>query len=178
MEDKLLVLRCKRGDGEALCQIYEKYKRDLLVLAVALLKDVNTAEDVVHDVFVCFVQGLGKFRLTGSLRRYLSTCVANRARNASKAKHHQSVSLEEVQPVSSGLNNPHQSVVCNEELRQLSLATAKLPYEQREVIMLHLQCGLSLKAIANLQGISVNTIKSRYRYGLDKLRTFFGEAKK
>ncbi len=178
MEDKLLVLRCKRGDGDALRRIYEKYKRDLLILAVALLKDVSAAEDVVHDVFVSFVQGLGKFRLTGSLKGYLATCVANRARNASKAKRHQSVSLEEVQPVSSGLNNPHQSVVCNEELRQLSLATAELPYEQREVIMLHLQCGLSLKAIANLQGISVNTVKSRYRYGLDKLRAFFDEAEK
>jgi RNA polymerase sigma-70 factor (ECF subfamily) len=176
MEDKLLVLRCRRGDGDALRRIYEKYKRDLLILAVALLKDVSAAEDVVHDVFVCFVQGLGKFRLTGSLKGYLTTCVANRARNASKAKHHQNVSLEEVQPVSSGLNNPQQSVVCNEELRQLSLATTELPYEQREVIMLHLQCGLSLTAIANLQGISVNTVKSRYRYGLDKLRTFFDEA--
>ena len=36
MEDKLLVLRCKRGSREALCRIDEKYKDDLLILAIAL----------------------------------------------------------------------------------------------------------------------------------------------
>ncbi len=37
MEDKLLVLRCKRGSREALGRIYEKYKGDLLNLGLALL---------------------------------------------------------------------------------------------------------------------------------------------
>jgi len=178
MEEKLLVARCKRGDGDALCCIYEKYKRDLLILAVALLKDVSAAEDVVHDVFVSFVQGLGKFRLKGSLKAYLATCVANHARNANKAKHTKNVGLDEAKWFSLNSNNPHQSVVCNEELRQLSLATAELPYEQREVIILHVQSGLSFRGIAKISDVSVNTIKSRYRYGLDKLRTFFGEAER
>ncbi|MHC4692661.1 MAG: sigma factor-like helix-turn-helix DNA-binding protein, partial [Planctomycetota bacterium] len=43
--------------------------------------------------------------------------------------------------------------------------------EQREVIILHLQGGMMFSHIARLQGISVNTIRSRYRYGLDKLRS-------
>jgi len=176
MEDKLLVLRCKRGSSDALRRIYEKYKRDLLILAVALLNDVSAAEDVVHDVFVSFVQRLGNFRLTGSLNGYLATCVANRARNANKAKHAQAVGLDGIEPVSSGCSEPHKSIICNEELRRLSSAIAQLPYEQREVIILHLQGGLRFRAIANSQGVSVNTVKSRYRYGLDKLRTFFDEA--
>jgi hypothetical protein len=41
MEDKLLVLRCKRGSTEALGRIYEKYKTDMLVLAMALLRFSN-----------------------------------------------------------------------------------------------------------------------------------------
>lgn len=178
MEDKLLVLRCKRGSSDALRRIYEKYRRNLLILAVALLNDVSAAEDVVHDVFVSFVQAIEKFQVTGSLKGYLATCVANHSRNVNKARHRQKVGLDEVQPVSLNLENPHQLVICNEELQQLSFAMAQLPYEQREVIILHLQCGLSFKAIAKLNGVSVNTVKSRYRYGLDKLRTFFGEAEK
>jgi RNA polymerase sigma factor (sigma-70 family) len=178
MEDKLLVLRCKRGSSDALRRIYEKYKRDLLILAVALSNDASAAEDVVHDVFVRFVQTLEKFQLTGSLKGYLATCVANCARNTNKAKHRQNVGLDEAQAVSLDPKNPHQSVVCNEELQQLSLAVGELPYEQREVIMLHLQCGLSFRGIAKLGDVSVNTVKSRYRYGLDKLRTFFGETEK
>ncbi|MBN2591819.1 MAG: sigma-70 family RNA polymerase sigma factor, partial [Sedimentisphaerales bacterium] len=61
--------------------------------------------------------------------------------------------------------------VCNEQLQQLNAAMSQLPFDQREVIMLHFQAGLTFQQIAQEQGISVNTIKSRYKYGIDKLRT-------
>ena len=80
MEDRLLIWRCKRGGAEAMTRIYQKYRKDLLVLALALLNDKAAAEDIVHDVFVGFAEGLPGFRLTGRLRAYLMTCVANRAR--------------------------------------------------------------------------------------------------
>jgi len=179
MEDKLLVLRCKRGSRKALGRIYEKYKGDLLILAVALLNEENAAEDVLHDVFVSFIQSLEKFRLNGSLKGYLVTCVANRARNRNRAKQERAGRLDEAEPVSSDSTQPHQSIICNEELQQLSRAVAQLPYQQREVILLHLQGGMKFKAIADSQAISVNTVKSRYRYGLDKLRLILDtEAKK
>jgi len=177
MEDKLLVLRCKRGSKDALGRIYEKYKKDLLVLVMALLNDTNAAEDVVHDVFLSFVQTIAKFRLTGSLKGYLLTCVANRARNTSKAKHRQGTELVD-EAVDSGADDPSCSIICNEQLGQLSRAMAQLPYEQREVIILHFQAGLTFGRIAESLGISVNTAKSRYRYGLDKLRLILDEVKK
>jgi len=170
MEDKLLVLRCKRGRADALGRIYEKYKKDLLVLAMALLNDTSAAEDVVHDVFVSFVRSIEKFRLTGSLKGFLLTCTANRARNVNKAKCRQGVGLDSVEAVDSRSDDPPCSIVCNEQLGQLSRAMAELAYEQREVIMLHFQAGMTFKTIAKSLGISVNTAKSRYRYGLDKLR--------
>ncbi len=86
MEDKLLVLQCRRGSRTALTRIYEKYKADLLLLAMSLVNDKTAAEDVVHDVFVSFVRQLDSFRLTGSLKGYLLTCVANHARNWNKAE--------------------------------------------------------------------------------------------
>jgi RNA polymerase sigma-70 factor (ECF subfamily) len=55
---------------------------------------------------------------------------------------------------------------------------AQLPYDQREVIMLHFQAGLTFQAIAQQHGISVNTIKSRYKYGIEKLRTILGSEAK
>jgi RNA polymerase sigma-70 factor (ECF subfamily) len=179
MEDKFLVLRCKRGSRDALGRIYQKYKSDLLILAMALLNEKSAAEDVVHDVFITFVQSLEKFRLTGTLKGYLLTCVANRARNVNKAKHHQCVGLDEAESFGSGSDEPTHSIICNEQLQQLSEAMANLSYEQREVIMLHFQAGMTFKAVAESQGISVNTAKSRYRYGLDKLRLILdNEAKK
>ncbi len=171
MEDKLLVIRCKRGSAEALERIYEKYRKGMLILAVALLHNTNAAEDVVHDVFIGFVRDIEKFRLTGSLKGYLATCVANRARNINKAKNHASLESNPVEYEDSNLNEPVSTIVCNEQLQQLSNAMTMLPYDQRETIMLHFQAGMTFKSIADSLGVSVNTIKSRYRYGIDKLRS-------
>jgi len=48
---------------------------------------------------------------------------------------------------------------------------AELPVEQREVITLHLHAGLTFREIALQLGLSINTVQSRYRYGIEKLRT-------
>ena len=85
LEERLLVWQFNRGGTEALRENYERYKVDLVTLATALLADKAEAEDVVHDVFVGFLRSAGKFRLTGSLKGFLATCVANRARNRNKA---------------------------------------------------------------------------------------------
>ncbi len=170
MEDKLLVLRCKRGSTDALGRIYEKYKSDALILAIALLNYASAAEDVVHDVFLSFVQKIEEFRLTGSLKGYLLTCVANRARNMNKAKHRHGYDADPHEPASPASDEPQRSILCNEQLQQLGDALAQLPYDQRETIMLHFQAAMTFRTIAKSLGISVNTAKSRYRYGLDKLR--------
>lgn len=169
-EDEMLLWKMKRGSSEALCRIYEKYKNDLLALAIALLHDVNTAEDVVHDVFVSFVQSIDTFRLTGSLKGYLLTCVANLSRDRNRAREKTPVKLRETDLAISDLRMPDQTVISTEELQRLRHAITKLPYEQREVVILHLQGRRTFRKIAALQGVSIGTIQSRYRYGLDKLR--------
>jgi RNA polymerase sigma-70 factor (ECF subfamily) len=52
----------------------------------------------------------------------------------------------------------------------LETALASLPVEQREVVVLKVYEGLSFKEIAELTDISINTIASRYRYAIEKLR--------
>ena len=174
MEDRLLVLRCKKGSRDALCRIYEKYRDYLLILAVALSHDINLAEDAVHDTFVAFAEKLEKFELRGSLKAYLATCVANRTRDLMRAKQNKVFSLE--QDCSGALDSheasrePSRAIICNEELQQLSSALAELPHEQREVIGLHIYAQMRFRAIAKSLGISVNTVKGRYRYGIKKLR--------
>jgi RNA polymerase sigma factor (sigma-70 family) len=177
LEDKLLIWKFNRGNREALRSIYEKYKDDLVTLAAALLTDVASAEDVVHDVFLGFIESSRKFRLTGSLKGYLSTCVANNARNRNKAgRRHQNV---EASVVMQDANRPDAAALFGEELCQLSLALAQLPYEQREVLLLHSCSGMKFKAIAREQDVSINTVQGRYRYAVDKLRSMLnGEVRK
>ena len=66
---------------------------------------------------------------------------------------------------------PEQSVIFAEEYQLLQNAMNQLAYEQRETVILHCYNGLKFRHIARLQNISVNTAKSRYRYGLNKMRT-------
>ena len=169
LEDTLLIWKFNRGNREALRSIYEKYKDDLVTLAAALLTDVACAEDVVHDVFVGFIKSSRKFRLTGSLKSYLATCVANNARNRNKAgRRHQN---RQAEISASEANQPDTAMMFGEELRRLSLALERLPYEQREVLLLHSYSGIKFKAIARQQNVSINTVQGRYRYALDKLRS-------
>ena len=171
MEDVLLVFRCKQGSTEALRRIYEKYRDYLLILAIALCHDVSLGEDAVHDVFVGFAERLERFELTGSLRAYLSVCVANRIRDLMKNKQQRITSLEQDCSAVAEINEPACAIECNEQLQRLSSALAKLPDEQREVIGLHIYGQMRFKAIGKSLGVSVNTVKGRYRYGLNKLRS-------
>lgn len=180
LQDKVLIWRFNRGEKEALRCIYEKYKNDLVTLAAALLNDVSSAEDVVHDVFVCFLKSSGRFRLTGSLKGYLATCVANNARNRNRAKQkHAGYGLDGTDEVSSNSKNPDAEAIFGEELCQLSSALARLPYEQREVLLMHSYSDLKFRTIARSLGVSINTVQGRYRYALHKLRSMLdGEVKK
>jgi RNA polymerase sigma-70 factor (ECF subfamily) len=180
LEDRLLIWKYNRGNTEAVRRIYEKYKDDLVTLAAALLHNVGAAEDVVHDVFVSFLDSAGNFRLTGSLKGYLATCVANNARNRIKAgQRHQNAGLDEVHQLASNVDAPDCAAIFGEELHRQEWALGQLPYEQREVLLLRLHSGLKFKAIAESQGVSINTVQGRYRYGLDKLRSLLNsEVKK
>jgi len=171
LEDKILVFRFNRGSKEALRRIYEKYKNDLLGLAVALLNDVSLAEDVVHDVFVAFAKSAGAFNLTGSLKGYLSTCAANRARDRNRNSYQSDSAFEAADEKGSEAVDPERLAIGNEESQQLIDFLSKLQYDQREVIVLHLLYGLRFRQIAESQSSSINTVQSRYRYGLDKLRS-------
>jgi RNA polymerase sigma-70 factor (ECF subfamily) len=66
---------------------------------------------------------------------------------------------------------PLSRAIQDEELCRLADALATLPYEQREVVVLHLKGDLPFREIAAVQGTSLNTVQSRYRYGIDKLRS-------
>jgi len=173
MIDRLLVTRCRQGSKDDLRRIYEKYRDSLLILAIALSHDVSLAEDAVHDVFVAFAQNIAGFKLTGSLKAYLAKCVANRVRDMMRAGHSQARALNSQRACSAveDSDEPSRLIACNEELWLLSSALAELPDEQREVIVLHIHSQMRFRVIAQSLGVSVNTVKGRYRYGIRKLRS-------
>jgi len=170
IEDRILICRFRQGSSEALGRIYEKYESLLVAIAVATLQDRTIAQDVVHDVFVALARSPEKLGLKGSLKHFLAVCVTNCARDRQRVQRN-TVSIAEMELVENQAQNPEVATLQQEQVHRVWSVLEQLPSEQREVVVLHLTAGLRFRQIAETLGISINTVQSRYRYAIKKLRT-------
>jgi RNA polymerase sigma factor (sigma-70 family) len=171
LEDRLLIRRLKRGHEPAMVRVYAKYRRLLLKLACGLVRDSAAAEDLVQDVFIRLAQSADRLQVNGSLKGYLIQSVVNGARNVNRdQRRSRCEALGPGEIVGPDEDRPDRWVLHHDRLRLLHAALAQLPPEQREVVTLHLRAELTFREIARLQDVSINTVQSRYRYGLEKLR--------
>lgn len=170
LKDRCLLKRLHGGDKDALRQIYEKYIDDLFRVATSLLSDVQSAEDCLHDVFLNFAGSVNELRACSNIKKYLVSCVANRARDTLRKKAKQLDCQGEKSILTSISDHPMNHLITAEESARVFSSLAELPYQQREVFVLHVQGGLKFREIADLLDLSINTVQSRYRYGIQKLR--------
>ena len=174
LDDKRLIWRLRRADVDALRRLYDKYKGDLLKLAVILTGDLSPAEDVVQDVFLKLARSYDRISIHGNLRNYLITCVVNHTRSLRRDVARRQQTSHDPHVVSPcPAPRPEQWAVLNEQTRQLADAMNQLPAEQREVVTLRFQAGLGFRQIARIQNAPINTVQGRYRYGMEKLRALF-----
>ena len=170
LEDKLLLKRVCCGNQEALRHIYEKYRDDLFTVLVSLIRDIHTSEDCLQEVFINLAYNAGNFKIRHNLKNYLISCAINLARDCLRKKTTQlDCSLDDLSSLTT-INDPVQYLINEEESIQIFQALAKLPYEQRETFILHIQGEMKFREIANLQKVSIKTVQSRYRYGVEKLQ--------
>jgi len=102
-----------------------------------------------------------------NLRAYLYRSARNEAnRFLSQRRAHPTVDADSVPLL---VEAPQERV---EQARDLSVALAKVPAQQREVIVLKLYHQMTFDEIAHMTGVSLNTAASRYRYGMEKARRF------
>jgi len=174
-EDQRLLSRLRAGDKEALRRIYEKYIDDLLRVATSLLSDIQSAEDCLHDVFVNFAGTLDSSMIQNNLKSYLISCVANRARDQLRSKARQSTYQTEQLCSQSVSTSPTRRLITAEESARVFEALGELPYQQREVFVLRIQGQMKFREIAGLLGLSINSVQSRYRYAIEKLRSILNK---
>ena len=168
-EDKHLLKLLRHGDRFALRRIYEKYRTDLFTVALSLIHDVHTAEDCLQDVFVRLAQGAADMEIRRNLKGYLISSVANRARDRLRQ---QTKLLDRTESFgcSASATDPVKVLIGREESARFFNTLMRLPHAQREVFVLHVQAGMKFRKIAELQNVSIKTVLSRYRYGIEKLR--------
>ena len=140
--------------------------------ARALTRDVVTADDLVQD---CLTRALGKFHLWQDgtdLRAWLFTILHNQYVNHIRraVREGSAVGLNESEPLLS--RAPQQGKRL--ELRDLERAIAKLPEEQRIVILLVGLEGMRYEEVAAVLDVPVGTIRSRLSRGREALRRLTG----
>lgn len=140
--------------------------------ARALARDVATADDLVQD---CLARALGKLHLWQEgtdLRAWLFTILHNQYVNQVRraVREGAAVGLSETEPMLT--RAPHQGKSL--ELRDLERAIAKLPEEQRAVILLVGLEGMRYEEVADVLGVPVGTVRSRLSRGRESLRRLMG----
>ncbi|MHC4308660.1 MAG: RNA polymerase sigma factor [Planctomycetota bacterium] len=167
-EDRQLLKALHRGETAALRQIYLKYKDDLLTVARSLVTDIHTAEDCLQDVFVSLASD--KCRIRSNLKGYLLSSVVNRARDYLRKRAAQSNCQVNMRARRSDVTEPIDVAAQDAQMKTVMRVLEMLSCEQREVIVLHLQGDMKFRQIAVMLDMSINSVQSRYRYGIEKLR--------
>ncbi len=140
-------------------ELYRQHGPALLAYGTSLLGDFAAAEDVLHQIFLKL---LTMKALPEGPRLYLFKAVRNRCLNVMRGRQ-RLTSLDQ-----EWLIKPAGMMEAGLEVEK---AIAELPPEQREVLVMRIWGEMTLAEIAAVLEIPANTVASRYRYALEKLRT-------
>ena len=171
-DDAALIRAFAEGREEAFAALYDRYALALFRVAWTLLRSRPDAEDAVQEVFLGLVRSRVLLAQVVSLRAYLFSALRHAAarlaarRPAGAPLPPDELTARTTQP-EEGID-PHL-------LRRLAAALAGLPPDQREVLTLKIDGGLTFAEVAAVLGIRPNTAASRYRYALEKLRALLNE---
>lgn len=148
-------------------QIVEDHQEQLFRFAFFRVGSTDQAMDIVQDVFVRLFtkQDLASI---GNMKAYLFRSVSNSCADFHKSRgRNLSVSLnEEVLKIEN-----EEAAVAEEEYLRIEQLMSELPEEQSGVIKMRTIDNLRFGEIADILGLPESTIKSRFRYGIEKLRT-------
>ncbi|MEO7036838.1 MAG: RNA polymerase sigma factor, partial [Polyangiaceae bacterium] len=182
--DEMLMVRYQRGEREAFVELVRRHNRPIYNFVLRQLRVPSVSEDVTQDVFMRLVQNAADFKHEARFLTWLYTIARNLCIDQlRKFSHRRHASLD--QPASDNPDapslldsisdpSPHASAertaVSSEVRSSIVKAVDSLPDDQREVFLLREVANLPFKDIAEITGVGENTVKSRMRYALDRLK--------
>jgi RNA polymerase sigma-70 factor (ECF subfamily) len=155
------------GDTGALAEVYDRYGKGMYHYALSLLLRAQDAEDAVQTVMARLVDLVRSRSLRAvNLKAYLFRAVRNESLSMLEKRRH---SDEKTRAKSEQILQPRTSAVSPLSALQVGEALEKLPAEQREAVTLKLFEGFTFREIAEATGEKLDTVASRYKYGIRKL---------
>jgi RNA polymerase sigma-70 factor, ECF subfamily len=172
--DVALVTRVARGDAAAFSALYDRYAREVYVLAAHLLGK-SDAEEVVQDVFLRLWKYADRFdRERGSFRAWFMTIARHRLLDELRRRRRVAVAAGTIDDLLANAADPDVDLeegAWRHDRRHVVLEAMKaLPAVQRRALVLAYFGGLSQASIAAELGWPLGTVKTRLRLGLQKLR--------
>ncbi len=176
--DEILIARVARGDRTALETLYDRYAATILGIALKIISDRATAEDVLQETFWRVWQSAVTYQSQrGSFTGWLFRIAHNLAIDAYRRRNvrPQAIAeMAEVDPILDQIPDPDIDVLeqtqSNLKAQQVRKALTHLPREQRQVIEMAYFYGMTRQKIAEVTGEALGTIHTRARLGLQKLR--------
>lgn len=158
-----LVQRARRGDGEAFAELLRPEYRAAVRLAMALLHNVDEAEDAVQESALKAWRKLDRLREAEQLKPWFLAIVANQCRTVRRGKWWTSRADQQVREEPAIPTD----IVGSIDLRR---AVAQLEYEQRLVLVLRYYLDLSFEEIGLTLEISPKAARSRVERAVKNLR--------
>jgi len=167
-QDAQLLDRVRRGDEQAMATLYDRYSRVVYSVALRVLRDPASAEDVLQDVFLGVWRKPETFiSARGSLGGWLAVVARNRAIDTLRRKR-PSEQVEEIQLASPF--NLADEAERNTLMQRARAILLHLPLEQRKTLEMAYFDGLTHTEIAEITGDPLGTVKTRIRSALLSLR--------
>ncbi len=172
-EERLLILRLIDGDEDAFCELYAAYKNRLIYFAMRFLKSREYAEDIFQDAFAVIWQGRRFINPDASFSSYLYTIMRNRILNQLRDLENQDKLKEQILSQAVDYTNETKDEILANDLRTfISRALQQLTPRQREIFEMSREQQMSHREIAEILGISVNTVQESISTSLRALRTY------
>ena len=170
-DDSSLLARINTGDERAMSTLYERYSRVVYSVALRVLNDPASAEDILQEIFMQIWRNPDSFSAArGSLGGWLAVVSRNRSIDALRRKR-PTTALDDVILASSV--NVATEAERNTVMERARGVIARLPSEQRKTLEMAFFDGLTHSEIAEMTGDPLGTVKTRIRSALLTLRKAF-----
>lgn len=173
------MLRYRNGEVRAFELLYERHKGPLFRFMLRQCGQRAVAEELFQDVWTNLIRSRGSYRVRAKFTTLLYRMARNRLidyrRSASANPGHDyaaAVESRETAATDPGPQNRLETERTGERLRAL---IASLPADQRDAFLLREEGGLRLEQIADVTGVGTETVKSRLRYAVAKLKQALSE---
>jgi len=150
-------------------RIIDEHQQQLFSFAFFRVGSYDVAQDIVQDVFIKFYENSRHLSAANNVKAYLLKTISNACTDyLRKNGKFQFVAIEHVEKELTDENEEH----CISEFLRIDEILDNLPAEQAEILRLKFVDSLNFVEISELLDANVNTVKSRYKYAIEKLRNF------